>query len=45
MERRSSFLNDKTVGSPENRMTARLLSPLITAVIVLILGLIGLILT
>lgn len=45
MEHQSSCLTDQTEPHRGTRWTARLLPPLITAFIVLILGLIGLILT
>lgn len=45
MDRRPSLLNDKTAGRRENRMTSHQLLPLISALIVLILGLISLVLT
>ena len=45
MDRRSSFLADQPKPNAGNRLAARLLPPLVTALIVLILSLIGLILT
>lgn len=45
MDRQSSFLADQPKPGAGNRLAARLLPPLVTAFIVLILSLIGLILT